>query len=138
MPAKDRYHDAIKNALIKDGWRIIRDPYTIKYQEVQLFADLLVDKTLEIEKDGQQIIVEIKSFIGRSPMREFETALGQYIIYRTFLRKILPQSQIYLAIGQDVYKSFFRQKAIQTVIQKNQIYLIIISLKSQEIIQWVN
>ena len=32
MPAKDRYHDAIKNALTKDGWTIIRDPYTIKYQ----------------------------------------------------------------------------------------------------------
>ena len=26
MPAKDTYHDAVKNALIKDGWSILADP----------------------------------------------------------------------------------------------------------------
>ncbi|CCQ59468.1 hypothetical protein CWATWH0005_1292 [Crocosphaera watsonii WH 0005] len=26
MPAKDIYHDAVKNALIKDGWKITDDP----------------------------------------------------------------------------------------------------------------
>jgi XisH protein len=26
MPAKDTYHDAVKNALIKDGWSIFADP----------------------------------------------------------------------------------------------------------------
>ncbi|WP_228051599.1 XisH family protein [Sphaerospermopsis aphanizomenoides] len=96
MSARDTYHEAIKNALIKDGWMIIRDPYTIKYEEIQLFADLLADRTLEIERNGQQIIVEVKSFISRSPMRELETALGQYIIYRTLLKVILPEAKIYL------------------------------------------
>ena len=66
MSARDTYHEAIKNALIKDSWMIIRDPYTIKYEEIQLFADLLADRTLEIERNGQQIIVEVKSFISRS------------------------------------------------------------------------
>jgi hypothetical protein len=31
MPAKDIYHDAVKNALIKDGWTITADPYYIIY-----------------------------------------------------------------------------------------------------------
>ncbi|MBA4182514.1 MAG: fatty-acid synthase, partial [Acidobacteria bacterium] len=26
MPAKDIYHDTVKNALIKDGWTITHDP----------------------------------------------------------------------------------------------------------------
>ena len=26
MPAKDLYHEAVKNALIKDGWTITADP----------------------------------------------------------------------------------------------------------------
>ncbi|MFM9156550.1 MAG: element excision factor XisH family protein, partial [Dolichospermum sp.] len=30
MPAKDTFHEAIKNALIKDGWTITFDPYPIK------------------------------------------------------------------------------------------------------------
>lgn len=138
MPAKDKYHDAVKNALIKEGWQITYDPYTIKYQEIQLFADLLADKIVEAQKDGQQIIVEIKSFISRSPMRELETALGQYIIYRTLLKRILPQAKIYLAIPQGIYQSFFRQKAIQLILQETKLCLIVINLKNEEISQWIN
>jgi hypothetical protein len=33
-------HDAVKNALIKDGWTITADPYVIAYEDVTLFADL--------------------------------------------------------------------------------------------------
>jgi hypothetical protein len=40
MPAKDLYHEAVKNALIKDGWVILADPYKIKYKDAELFADL--------------------------------------------------------------------------------------------------
>lgn len=40
MAAKDIYHEAVKNALIKDDWITTFDPYPIKYQEVKLQADL--------------------------------------------------------------------------------------------------
>ncbi|ELR99928.1 XisH protein [Gloeocapsa sp. PCC 73106] len=85
MSAKDIYHDAVKNALIKAGWIIKADHYPIRYQEVKLFADLAGEKTLSATKGEQQIVVEIKSFNSPSPIREFETALGQYLIYQTFL-----------------------------------------------------
>ena len=29
MSAKDAIHDAVMNALVKDGWTITDDPYTI-------------------------------------------------------------------------------------------------------------
>ena len=35
MPGKDIYHEAVKNALIKDGWSILADPYNIKYKDVE-------------------------------------------------------------------------------------------------------
>lgn len=35
MPAKDIYHEAVKNALIKDGWSILADPDKIKYTDVE-------------------------------------------------------------------------------------------------------
>ncbi|WP_013320893.1 XisH family protein [Gloeothece verrucosa] len=138
MSAKDIYHDAVKNALIKDGWTIMADSYTIKYEEVQLFADLLADKTVEAQREGEQIIVEVKSFISPSPMRDFQLALGQYIVYRTFLKVVLPQSKIYLAIGQDIYQSFFLQKAIQLVLQENHVFLIVVNLTKEEIVQWIS
>ncbi|MEY4937802.1 MAG: hypothetical protein RIS64_4161 [Bacteroidota bacterium] len=32
--ARDLYHQQVKNALIKDGWRITHDPYRIRIEEV--------------------------------------------------------------------------------------------------------
>ncbi len=31
MPARDLYHTALKNALIKDGWTITHDPLRLKW-----------------------------------------------------------------------------------------------------------
>jgi len=50
MPAKDTIHDAVKNALIKDGWKITHDPYTIKYEEVTAYADLGAELIFAAEK----------------------------------------------------------------------------------------
>jgi hypothetical protein len=138
MPAKDICHDAVKNALIKDGWIITADPYTIKYEEVQLFADLLAGRTVKAQRDTEEILIEIKSFVSRSPMRDFECALGQYIVYRIFLKEIIPKSKVYLAIGQDIYQSFFAQKAIQKVLAETQLLLIVVNLNQEEIVQWIN
>lgn len=30
MPVTDFIHDAVRNALVKDGWTITADPYTIE------------------------------------------------------------------------------------------------------------
>jgi hypothetical protein len=77
MPAKDRIHDAVKNALLKDGWIITHDPFLIEYAEVSLAADLGAECPLAAERAGQKIVVEIKSFIGPSPIHELKIALGQ-------------------------------------------------------------
>jgi XisH protein len=40
MPQRDKIHDAIRQALIKEGWEITDDPYVISYGERFLFIDL--------------------------------------------------------------------------------------------------
>jgi len=42
MPAKDLYHEAVKNALIKDGWTITADPYPIEFEDAELYPDLAI------------------------------------------------------------------------------------------------
>jgi hypothetical protein len=42
--AKDKIHDAVKNALIKDGWTITADPYKLKTPDLRLEADLAADR----------------------------------------------------------------------------------------------
>jgi hypothetical protein len=31
MPAKDIYHDAVKNALVNEGWTISKDPLILEW-----------------------------------------------------------------------------------------------------------
>ena len=100
MPAKDLYHDAVKNALINDGWIITADPYIIKYEDAELYADLSAEKPIAAERQDQKIVVEIKSFVGKSMMYDFHNALGQYIVYRNLIQLTEPEYIIYLAIDQ--------------------------------------
>ncbi|MBR8827172.1 MAG: XisH family protein [Gomphosphaeria aponina SAG 52.96 = DSM 107014] len=137
MPAKDIYHDAVKNALIKDGWRITADPYFLRYEESEIYADLLAEKALLVEKQNRTIVIEIKSFINPSPMRDFENALGQYILYRDILALNNHKYELYLAIRDTIFETFFQRKSIKTITQRHQINLIIFNNEREEITLWI-
>ncbi|BAS60110.1 XisH protein (plasmid) [Leptolyngbya boryana NIES-2135] len=40
MSAKDLFHDAVKQALIRDGWTITDDPLVVRYGLTNLKVDL--------------------------------------------------------------------------------------------------
>src|SRR5260370_40737702 len=108
MPAPDIIHNAVKNALIKDGWTITADPYTIEYKEITPFADLGAERPIAAERAGRKIVVEIKSFLNPSRIRDLELALGQYDLYRGYLELTAPEHELYLAVGSDVLSQLLR------------------------------
>ena len=135
--AKDIYHEVVKNALIKDGWLITADPYKIKYKDAQLFADLAIEKPILAEQHGRKIVVEIKSFLSPSPMRDFEVALGQYVLYRHLINLTEPEYQIYLAIKDSIYENFFKRDSIQDITNITQLLLIVVDMEQEKILQWI-
>ena len=139
MPAKDTYHDVVKNALIKDGWTITADPYPLEYEDVELYPDLAVEKLISQNQKQRKIIVEIKSFISPSLIKDFQNALGQYILYRDLIQLAQDEYQeIYLAIKDEIYETFFQRKSIKAVVKLNQLALVIINTEKEEIVQWIN
>ena len=88
VAAKDRFHQVVKTALIKDGWDVTHDPLQIKVGGVDMEIDLGAERLLAAERAGEKIAVEIKSFLtSASAISEFHTALGQFINYRAALRR---------------------------------------------------
>lgn len=138
MPAKDLYHDAVKAALIKDGWLILADPYRIQYKDVDLYADLAAERPIAAEREGQKIVVEIKSFVGRSPMTDFHNAVGQYAVYRSLIQATEPTYQLYLAIDDITYENFFTREGIAFIVRTSQIFLLVVDIDQQEIVQWIS
>jgi hypothetical protein len=50
MPARDSYHDAGKNTLVKDGWTITHDPYRMTVGQRTVYVDLGADNILAAER----------------------------------------------------------------------------------------
>jgi hypothetical protein len=90
MSRKDTFHNIFRHALEKDGWTITHDPLLLRYELGNLYIDLGAEKVLAAEREGKKIAVEIKSFLQKSAVSEFHTALGQFISYRILLAEQYP------------------------------------------------
>src|SRR5262245_6036959 len=100
MTAKDRYHEVVKTALIKDGWTITHDPFKLEVGRSKLYIDLAAERLIAADKEGQRIAVEVKSFLGHSVIADFEMALGQYVLYGTVLERAQPERLLWIAMPQ--------------------------------------
>ncbi|MGE0129982.1 MAG: element excision factor XisH family protein [Blastocatellales bacterium] len=136
--ARDTIHNAVKNALIKDGWEITADPYEIAFEGVTVYADLAAERPVAAEKNGRKIAVEIKSFIGKSQIHDFERALGQYTLYERLMRHTDPGRKLYLAISDTIHEDFFSLGGVRAVIDDPPIPLLVVNIESEEVVQWVN
>jgi hypothetical protein len=138
MPKLDIIHDTVKTALVKDGWTITHDPYIIEYKELTLYADLAAERTIAAEREGQKIVVEVKSFVGTSKLQDLKVGLGQYEIYLSLLEITDPERKLYVAISDRIYDEFFSLEAIQVIVERLQLPLIIVNLEREEIMKWIN
>ncbi|MEH1892093.1 MAG: XisH family protein [Nostoc sp.] len=133
---KDRFHDAVRMALEKEGWSITADPYEISVGDVDFEIDLAAEM-LAAERANEKIAVEIKSFIGRSSVSEFHTALGQFINYQFALEELEAERKLYLAVPESIHNSFFQRRFIRSVISRTQIRLLVYDEKQEVIVQWL-
>ncbi len=107
MSAKDKFHEAVKTGLQKQGWTVTADPLELDYGDLTLLVDLAAERLLAATRQGEKIAVEVKSFLNPSAITDFHQALGQFLNYRLALRKIEPDRKLYLAIPEDTYRKFF-------------------------------
>lgn len=138
MPAKDFYHDFFIQSLVKEGWTITNDPLTLSYGNRDLYVDLGAERTvIAAERDKEKIAVEIKSFIGASPVRDLETAVGQYGIYQSVLSEIEPDRVLYLAVPLRVHEGILSERLGRRILTNLNIRLIVFDHKNERIVKWI-
>jgi hypothetical protein len=136
MPARDIYHNVVREALQKDGWIITDDPLHLKWGAKDMYVDLGAERLIAAEKAGQKIGVEVKSFTGRSEMLDLEQALGQYIIYEDVLQQVQPDRVLYLAIPEEVYYDLFEEPIGQLLISTRHVHLLVFDPEQEVLLQW--
>lgn len=134
--AKDLFHDVVKVALIKEGWKITDDPFFMKVGGVDFFIDLGAEKLIAAERDNQKIAVEIKSFVSASSIADFHLAIGQFINYRLALKLADPERKLFLAVPDIAYQTFFQKDFPRMVISEYKLELLVYDIENQEIIAW--
>jgi hypothetical protein len=138
MPAKDIFHDCFKAALIKDGWNVTHDPFTLKVGKKDLFIDLGAEKLLAAERDTQKIAIEIKSFVSPSEIKDLEIALGQYVLYQNVLMRTEPERTLYLAIRESSFIKLFEQEIGQILLDNKVLKLLTFNPETEEITKWID
>jgi hypothetical protein len=137
MPARDTYHDVVRAALVKDGWKITHDPYTVPFGDRDVYADLGAERAIAAEKGGQKIAVEIKSFFGASEVRDLEVALGQFVFYRHLIGGWESDRELWLAIPEEAYLSLLGDVAGSDLLKAIGVRLITFDPLREEIVRWL-
>ena len=138
MPAKDMYHDWVKESLIQAGWVVSHDPLSFRVGKIGIHVDLGLENLIGAEKEQQKIAVEIKGFLNVSKITDFYAAFGQYLCYKVALAREDPDRKLYLAVPAPIYNTFFREVLIQDVLKKYPAKLLIYNLSNQEIQSWID
>lgn len=137
MPARDIYHDALKNALIKEQWEITHDPYHMKFGGFDFFIDLGAKSLIAARKEGEYIAVEIKSFVGASSLSEFHITVGQFLNYQIVLKEKEPNRKLYIGINEYIYETFFETTFGKLAIESHKLKLIVFDETEEVIKKWI-
>ncbi|HEY9667648.1 MAG TPA: XisH family protein [Coleofasciculaceae cyanobacterium] len=136
MAAKDLFHEAVKQALLKEQWMITSDPLKIKIEGVKFEIDLAAEKVFAAQKAERKIAVEVKSFLNNSAITDFHAALGQFLNYRLALQMTEPDRTLYLAVPLETFESFFQERFVQEAVKLYQLKLIVYDPEKEVVIEW--
>ena len=137
MAARDLFHEALKVALQKEKWVITDAPLKVEAGGAKFEIDLGADRLLAAERAGEKIAVEIKTFLGDSPIRDYHAALGQFLNYRLALELNQCDRKLYLAVPVAVHEALFQREFLQISVERYQINRIVYDPVNEVILQWI-
>jgi XisH protein len=139
MPAKDKFHNTVKIALLDDGWTITHDPFPLKdkSRKINYDIDLGAERLLIAEKGTEKIAVEVKSFTTASFSYEFHGVLGQYLIYWKGMQTIAPDRVLFLAIPSFAQERLEEHILIQEIIKDLGVHILVFDEKTEKILKWI-
>jgi XisH protein len=137
MPAKDIYHKAVREVLLKDGWNILKEDYELQYGGDSLYPDFAAERSIIATRGTRQILVEVKSFVGRSFVADLQAAIGQYSMYQNVIDEQGLGFRLYLAISSTIYEERFQAPLAQLMVERGSVNLLVFDAKQEVVLQWI-
>jgi hypothetical protein len=137
MPTRDLYHDVVRDALRKDGWRITHTALQLKAQAESSAEDLWEGPWLIADKDERKVAVAVRSFVGRSHLADIIQTWAQLGLSRPRLHAMDSDRVVYLAVRQATYSACFAGAEGERVLAKEHMQLLVFDPRAEVIVQWV-
>ncbi len=140
--AKDIYHYIVKEALEREHWVVVSDPFIMKSKRLKarLEIDLELEQILIAEKqsaDGvRKILVEVKSFLRPSLVHELHSVIGQYFNYSIGVEELAENYDLYLAIPIYAYEKLIEIGLFNVVVERLSIKIIVFNPATKTITLW--
>lgn len=135
MPAKDKHHDAVVNALKKDNWTITNEQVLLAVDKRHLWIDIQASK----EDAARVILVEVKGFeYIPSPIAYLQSVIGQYLLYKIALDYLGISYPLYLAVPEAAYNGILSEEIGKLAIQSVPLKLLVFDTTLEEVLQWQN
>jgi hypothetical protein len=137
MSTQDLYHDVVRDALRKDGWRITHTALQLKARAESRVGELWEGPWLIADKDERKIAVAVSSFVGHSSPADITQTWGQLALSRPHLHAMDADRVVYLAIRQATYSACFGGTEGDLLLKKEHMQLIVFDPRAEVIVQWV-
>lgn len=142
MPAQDLYHDLVKEALRKDGWRVTHNPFRLRVpRHLRQAAPGSPEPGVEAfllgaEQDERKIAVAVKSFVGiESGM--IEQAVETLAYSRALLCAMDLDRVLYLAVRRATYEAFYDGTVEPQLVSKLEAPLLVFEPRTGAIVAWL-
>ncbi|MEZ4826716.1 MAG: element excision factor XisH family protein [Bacteroidia bacterium] len=134
--ARDIFHQHVREALEKEGWKITHDPLTLMPEEDGVAVDLGAERIIAAEKEQEKIAVEVKSFLSPSLTYAYHEAVGQYLNYLIALEASNEKRDLFLAVTDEIFDRFEEKKLIRLSIERYRVKILIFNPETKEIVSW--
>jgi hypothetical protein len=134
LPAKDRHHEVVKRALVKEGWIIDDEQVPLTIAARNLWIDIQASKT----DPTLIILVEVKELAEvDSAVEALANAVGKMELYRLVLLHEGLDVPLYLAVSVQSYNGILSEQIGQLLLAHTQIPLIVFDPHEEVITQWI-
>ena len=137
MPTQDLYHDVVRDALRKDGWRVTHTALQLKARVEASAGELWEGPWLIADKDERKVAVAVSSFVGRSSQADVIQTWAQLGLSRPRLHAMDADRVVYLALRQATYSACFGGIEGDLLLEKARMQLIVFDPRAEVIVQWV-
>lgn len=137
MTIKDVFHDLVKKALDKEGWKITHDPIGFKVAGEEVSIDLGAEKVSDISKETLTIAVVVKSFVISTSLLKYQLTLVKFLNDRELLKRVDGDRRLYLAVPLQNYRRFLHEESLRNSLNEAQVKTIVFNPIEGKIERWI-